>query len=110
MCLAKEQSLWNAQVIYWRSQEQRRKKNRKVAFGTNNVISFALFVSLHLILGIPSLSPSCRIPFLQVGSPIWGRLWRQELCGDFKRGVCTRGDRCRFSHVEGGAAEGEPSH
>ena len=22
---------------------------------------------------------------------------REEFCGDFRRGICTRGDRCRFS-------------
>jgi len=26
---------------------------------------------------------------------------REEFCGDFRRGICTRGERCRFSH--GGA-------
>jgi len=26
----------------------------------------------------------------------------RELCGDFKRGDCRRGDRCRYSHGDGG--------
>merc|ERR1719281_1283226 len=25
----------------------------------------------------------------------------RELCGDFKRGDCRRGDRCRYSHGDG---------
>eukprot|EP00435_Cladocopium_sp_Y103_P048926 s1304_g14.t1 len=31
---------------------------------------------------------------------------RREECGDFKRGKCTRGDRCRFAHVNGGGSAG----
>lgn len=31
---------------------------------------------------------------------------RREECGDFKRGKCTRGDRCRFAHVDGGGGKG----
>lgn len=30
-----------------------------------------------------------------------------EMCGDFKRGVCQRGDRCRYSHGATGSADGE---
>eukprot|EP00927_Polykrikos_kofoidii_P009348 TRINITY_DN1389_c0_g1_i1.p1 TRINITY_DN1389_c0_g1~~TRINITY_DN1389_c0_g1_i1.p1 ORF type:complete len:1390 (+),score=381.42 TRINITY_DN1389_c0_g1_i1:39-4172(+) len=29
-----------------------------------------------------------------------------ELCGDFKKGNCNRGDRCRYSHGDGGGAQG----
>jgi len=34
----------------------------------------------------------------------WGKSWgnEKEMCGDFKRGDCSRGDRCRFSHGDDG--------
>lgn len=39
------------------------------------------------------------------------RSWdsEKEMCGDFKRGNCSRGDRCRFSHGDsgGGGSRGD---
>lgn len=32
----------------------------------------------------------------------------REMCGDFKRGKCTRGESCRYSHAEGGGGYREP--
>jgi len=32
----------------------------------------------------------------------------QEMCGDFRRGNCSRGDRCRFSHGDGGGGGRPP--
>jgi len=43
------------------------------------------------------------------GNSDWGRDKGQEMCGDFKRGDCTRGDRCRFSHGEDGGGGGGKS-
>merc|ERR1740138_1017673 len=31
----------------------------------------------------------------------------REMCGDFKRGDCSRGDRCRFSHGDGQGGKGQ---